>query len=60
MQLNSYIKKNPTKLVANPHVTKKLLPTITDEQVQLLTEPDDSLWDKYIVSLLVDNDLKLC
>ena len=60
MQLNSYIEKNPIKLVANPHVAKKLLPTITDEQVQLLIEPADSLWDKYIVSLLFDNDLKLC
>ena len=38
-----YFEENPIKLVDNPHVAKKLLPTITDEQVRLLIETANSL-----------------
>ena len=56
---NGYIEENPIKLVDSPHVAKKLLPSVTDEQVKLLIETADSLRDKCIVSLLFDSGLRL-
>ena len=56
---HGYIKENPIKLVDTPYVTKKLLPTVTEEQVQLLIETAESSRDRCIVSLLIDSGLRL-
>jgi integrase/recombinase XerD len=56
---NGHIEKNPIKLVDSPHVAKKLLPTINDEQIQLLMEKVESLRDKCIILLLFDSGLRL-
>ncbi len=56
---HGYIEENPIKLVDSPHVAKKLLPTITEKQVQLLMKTADSLRDECIVSLLFDSGLRL-
>ncbi|MFC2017602.1 tyrosine-type recombinase/integrase [Chloroflexota bacterium] len=56
---HGYIEEDPIKLVDSPHVAKKLLPSVTDEQVQLLMETADNLRDKCIVSLLFDSGLRL-
>ncbi|MFC2060347.1 tyrosine-type recombinase/integrase [Chloroflexota bacterium] len=56
---HGYIEENPIKLVDSPHVAKKLLPSITEEQVQLLVDTADSIRDRCIISLLFDSGLRL-
>ena len=43
----------------SPHVARKLLPTITEEQVQLLLKTTESLRDKCIIAMLFDSGLRL-
>ncbi|MFC1912605.1 tyrosine-type recombinase/integrase [Chloroflexota bacterium] len=50
---------NPINLVDSPHLAKKLLPAITEEQVLLLLNSTDNLRDRCIVSLLFDSGLRL-
>ncbi|MFC1918617.1 tyrosine-type recombinase/integrase [Chloroflexota bacterium] len=54
-----YIRENPIKLIDSPHVAKKLLPSVTDEQVQLLLKIAESLRDKCIIAMLFDSGLRL-
>jgi site-specific recombinase XerD len=54
-----HIEDNPIKLVDSPHIAKKLLPTITEEQVQILLKTADSLRDRCIIALLYDSGLRL-
>ncbi len=53
------IEGNPINLVDSPHIAKKLLPAITEEQVQLLLNSAENLRDGCIVSLLFDSGLRL-
>jgi integrase len=54
-----YIEDNPIKLVDTPHVARKMLPAITEEQVQILLKVADSLRDKCIITMLFDSGLRL-
>jgi integrase/recombinase XerD len=54
-----YFKDNPIRLVDSPSVAKKLLPAITEEQLQILLHKADNLRDKCIVSLLFDSGLRI-
>ncbi|MFC1962589.1 tyrosine-type recombinase/integrase [Chloroflexota bacterium] len=54
-----YIDANPITLVDSPHVAKKILPSVTDEQVQLLLKAAETLRDKCITALLFDSGLRL-
>jgi site-specific recombinase XerD len=54
-----HIVENPIKLVDSPHVAKKLLPSITEEQVQLLLETAENLRDRCIINILFDSGLRL-
>jgi len=53
------LKENPIDRVDTPIVAKKLLPSITPEQFNLLLTATDKLRDKCIVSLLFDSGLRL-
>jgi len=46
-------------LVDSPHVAKKILPSVTDEQVQLLLKTAENLRDKCIIAMLFDSGLRL-
>jgi integrase/recombinase XerD len=54
-----HIEDNPIKLVDSPHVARKLLPCVTEEQVQILLDTANTLRDKCIVALLFDSGLRL-
>jgi len=56
---HGHIEDNPIKFVDSPHVAKKLLPAITEEQVQLLLEVAECLRDKCIIAMLFDSGLRL-
>ena len=56
---NGHIEENPMTLVDRPHVAKKLLPSITEQQLGILLEATDTLRDTCIVSLLFDSGLRL-
>ena len=56
---SGYLKTNPIKLVDKPNVSKKMLPVITEEQMQIIFNAADNLRDKSIVSLLFDSGLRL-
>ncbi|MFC1897707.1 tyrosine-type recombinase/integrase [Chloroflexota bacterium] len=43
----------------SPHVAKKLLPSVTEEQVQILLKTTDSLRDKCVITMLFDSGLRL-
>ncbi len=53
------LQDNPIHLIDAPILAKKLLPSITPEQVQILIDHADSLRDKCIISLLFDSGLRL-
>jgi len=53
------IEENPMKLVDRPYVAKKLLPSITEEQVQLLLNAAENLRDRCIIAVLFDSGLRL-
>ncbi len=55
--LNS--QKNPILLVDAPKVEKKILPSLSQEQVEHLIEQADCVRDKAIISLFVDSGLRL-
>ena len=50
---------NPIKRVDAPKVQRKLLPSISSEQFQILLDATGNLRDKAIVSLLFDSGLRL-
>ena len=54
-----HIEDNPIKMVDSPHVARKLLPSITEEQVQLLLNTAESLRDRCIITMLFDSGLRL-
>ena len=56
---NGHIEENPITLVDSPHVARKLLPSITEQQLDMLIESTDTLRDTCIVSLLFDSGLRL-
>ena len=56
---SGYLQDNPMKLVDKPNVSKKMLPSIAEEQMQLIFNAADNLRDKCIVSLLFDSGLRL-
>ena len=56
---NGHIENNPIQLVDSPHVARKLLPSITEPQVDILIEATDTLRDTCIVSLFFDSGLRL-
>jgi len=51
--------ENPVAKVDSPKLSRKLLPTITEEQVDALLKHSESLRDRCIVSLLFDSGLRL-
>ena len=53
------IDDNPITLVDSPHVARKILPAITDIQVQMLLKTTNSLRDKCIIAMLFDSGLRL-
>ena len=56
---NGHIENNPIQFVDSPHVARKLLPSITEPQIDILIEATDILRDTCIVSLLFDSGLRL-
>jgi integrase len=54
-----YLEVNPIKLIDRPSVSKKMLPSVTEEQVHILLEAAESQRDRCIVSLLFDSGLRL-
>jgi site-specific recombinase XerD len=56
---NDYVKDNPIRKVDPPKPKKKVLPSLTMNQVQILIEHADNLRDKAIVSLLADSGMRL-
>jgi integrase len=56
---NGYLKDNPIRLVDKPNVTRKILPSITEQQMQIVFDAADNLRDRCIVSLLFDSGLRL-
>ena len=56
---NDYVKGNPIRSVDPPKPKKKVLPSLTIDQVQYLIECADNLRDKSIISLLADSGMRL-
>jgi site-specific recombinase XerD len=54
-----YTKDNPLAQVDRPKPAKRILPSITTEQVQYLIEAVDSIRDKAIISLLADSGMSI-
>jgi len=54
-----YIAENPINRVDAPKVTRRLLPSITDEQLQILLNTVGNIRDKCIIRLLFDSGLRL-
>ncbi len=54
-----YLKDNPIKLVDSPSITKKMLPSVTEEQLDILLKAAENQRDRCIVSLLFDSGLRL-
>jgi len=50
---------NPILLVQAPKVEKRILPGVTDKQVEELIESADNLRDKCMISLLADSGIRL-
>jgi integrase len=59
LQRQGYLKENPIHLVDSPSVAKKLLPSITEQQLGILLKATETLRDTCIVSLLFDSGLRL-
>ena len=59
LEREDYIQSNPIKRVDTPKVAKKLLPSITSEQLDVLLTAADNLRDRAIISLLFDSGLRL-
>lgn len=56
---NDYLEKNPLKKVDPPKPSKRILPSLTTEQVNYLIGKVDSLRDKAIISLFADSGMRL-
>ena len=54
-----YLEDNPIRLVDSPSIAKKILPSITEEQLDILLKAAENQRDKCIVSLLFDSGLRL-
>jgi len=54
-----YIRDNPLTQVDKPKPAKRILPSITTEQVQYLIDAVDNIRDKAIISLLADSGMRL-
>ncbi|MHA2065340.1 MAG: tyrosine-type recombinase/integrase [Candidatus Thorarchaeota archaeon] len=59
LQRQNHIRDNPIRLVDRPNVSQRLLPSISEEQMEVILESADCLRDKCIVSLLFDSGLRL-
>ena len=53
------LQDNAIQLVDAPKIAKKLLPSVTSEQVQILIDAADCLRDKCIIGLFFDSGLRL-
>ena len=53
------LEDNPVRLVDSPSIAKKILPSITEEQPDILLKAAESQRDKCIVILLFDSGLRL-
>ncbi|MFH1651506.1 MAG: tyrosine-type recombinase/integrase, partial [Chloroflexota bacterium] len=56
---NDYIRDNPIRKVDPPKPKKKVLPSLTKEQVEYLIECADNVRDKAIISLLADSGVRV-
>jgi integrase len=54
-----YLKDNPIRLVDSPSVARKMLPSVTEQQLDILLKAAESQRDKCIVGLLFDSGLRL-
>jgi len=54
-----YIEDNPIALVDPPKMTRVLLPSLTQEQVEYLIEQAEAVRDKTIISLFADSGIRL-
>jgi len=54
-----HIKDNPIVLVDPPRMTKVLLPSLTQEEVEYLIEQAETIRDKTIISLFADSGIRL-
>jgi integrase len=59
MVKEDYFKDNPIHKIDIPKVSKRILPSLTIEQVNLLIEQADCLRDKSIISLFADSGMRL-
>ena len=54
-----YIENNPLVRVDKPKPSKRLLPSVTEQDVEILISRVDNLRDKCIISLLADSGMRL-
>ena len=54
-----HFSQNPIRTVDAPKVAKKILPSLTSQQVEWLMQQADNLRDRCIISLLADSGLRL-
>jgi len=54
-----YVKDNPLAQVDKPKPAKRILPSLTSEQVQCLIDTVSDIRDKAIISLLADSGMRL-
>jgi len=54
-----YIKENPIIKVDSPKMTKVILPSLMNEQVEYLISKADNIRDKCIISLFADSGMRL-
>jgi len=54
-----YVKENPIVKVDSPKMTKVILPSLTNEQVEHLIEKADNIRDKCVIILFTDSGMRL-
>jgi len=59
MVKEGYLKDNPIQNIDVPKISKRIPPSLTSEQVNLLIEQADCLRDKAIISLFADSGMRL-
>ena len=59
LEREGYLKDNPIRRVDTPKMAKKMLPSITPEQLDALLDATINTRDKAIISLLFDSGLRL-
>jgi site-specific recombinase XerD len=54
-----YLEDNPIRLVYSPSIARRMLPSVTEEQLDILLKAAENQRDRCIISLLFDSGLRL-